>query len=94
MPRTNREETKEKRVPFKNWAGPNCSNKWDFYDSVKRISFCRKCKVNFFCFNEATKIKVNFKTSFKLMYLLYQFNFNLKVDYRGSRNEGYYRMHI
>ena len=94
MPRTNREETKEKKVPFKKWAGPNCSNRWEFYDSAKKISFCRICKLNFFRFNEAIKIKVNFRNRFKLMYLLYQINFNLKVDYRGSRSEGNYRIHI
>ena len=63
MPRSNREETKEKRVPFKKWAGPNCTNLWEFYDSVKKISFCRKCKLNYFCFNEALKIKVNFRNN-------------------------------
>ena len=56
MPRTKREETKEKRVPFKKWAGPNCSNKWEFYDSNMKISFCRKCKFNYFWSNEAVKI--------------------------------------
>ena len=65
MPRSNREETKEKKVPFKKWAGPNCSNKWEFYDSVKKISFCTKCKINYFCSNEAIKIKINFRNSLK-----------------------------
>ena len=61
MPRTNREETKEKKVPFKKWAVPNCSNRWEFYDSVKKISFCRNCKLNYYCSNEALKIKAVLK---------------------------------
>ena len=58
MPSLIREETKEKKVPFKNCSGFNCNNRWDFYDSKKKISFCRKCKINYFWFNEAIKIFV------------------------------------
>ena len=57
MPRANREETKDKKVPFKKWARPNCSNRWEFYDSVNKISFCRNCRLNYFCSNEVLKIK-------------------------------------
>ena len=61
MPRSNMEETKEKKIPFKKWAGFNCNNKCDFYDSKKKISFCRMCKINYFWSNEAIKIiAVNF----------------------------------
>ena len=66
MPRSNIEEIKEKKVPFKNWAGPNCRNRWEFYDSVKKITFCRKCKLNYFFTNEALKIKINFRNNFWL----------------------------
>ena len=56
MPSSKREETKEKKVPFKNCSGFNWSNRWDFYDSKKKISFCRMCKINYFLSNEAIKI--------------------------------------
>ena len=71
MPRTNREETKEKNAPFKKWVAPNCNNRWEFYDSIKKISLCGKCKLNYFCSNEALKIKINFKNNFKLLHLLF-----------------------
>ena len=50
MPRSNSEETKEKKIKFKNCSGFDCNNIFYFYDSKKNISFFffRKCKINYF----------------------------------------------
>ena len=71
MPRANREETKEKKVPFKKCAGTNCRDKWEFYDSNTKISFCRKCKITYFWTNEAIKIKDKFLFIYIMLFLLF-----------------------
>ena len=79
MTRKRKDEKREKIVPFKKWAGPNCNNRWEFYDSVKKISFCRECKLSYFCLNEALVININLRNNLKRLYLLYQININLKL---------------
>ena len=58
MPRTVIEETKEKKVPFKKWAEPGCNNKAEFNDPINKRSYCRLCKINYFCSKETIKINV------------------------------------
>ena len=80
MPRSKREEIKENRVPFKKWAGPNCINRWEFYDSTKKISFCRKWKFNYFWSNEAVKIIArSYIFNYTKLFLIYL------IDYRYER---------
>ena len=95
MPRTKRVETNDDRkIPFKGWSGTNCNNNSEFYDSKNNISFCSGCRIMFFCCNEALEIKINYRNKFWLYHLLFQINLNLKVDYKRSRSEGHYRIHI